>query len=78
MSAAFKCDHCRKYFDSRGSHRFAGEVCDKDAGFVRYRPVMFVFPSVRKSTGDYDTSEKEFCASCIKAILLAALNEVRL
>ena len=78
MSRAFKCDHCGKYFGGHGRHRLEGEVCDKEGGFVRYRPIMFVFPSTRRAGFDYDTSDKEFCSGCVKKILLAALNGEKL
>ncbi len=85
MSRAFQCDHCEGYFNGHGNHQFKGEVCDKEAGFVRYRTVMFVYPSSGPPAApyphdnplpppNYESGGKELCRACRKKILLAALN----
>ena len=46
MSKAYKCDHCGDFFTTaRGTHRFNGEVCDAEHGYVRYRVKGFIFGS---------------------------------
>ncbi len=80
---AFKCDHCKEYFDGRGTHKFNGEACDKKEGFVRYRSVMFVYSSagpLGRGQGfnppppDYETGGKELCAGCLRMILITVLK----
>ncbi len=87
MSRAFQCDHCKEYLDGRGSHWVKREVCDKKAGFVRYRTIMFVYSSsgpptefVSPNTNrqNYEASTEELCGDCINKILLASLNKEKL
>ena len=78
MSKAFKCDHCHEFFGrSAGSHTLESEVLDAKHGYVRYRIKSFVFDSSGPSRDLYE-SDKELCASCVKKILLAALNGEKL
>ncbi len=78
MSKAFKCDHCLKFFGkTAGDHTLESEVLDANHGYVRYRVKSFVFDSSGPS-GDLYESDKELCVSCIKMILLAALNKEKL
>jgi hypothetical protein len=87
VSRAFQCDHCGEYFDGNESHWIKREVCDKKAGFVRYRTTMFVHsadgpqtehagPGIQRAA--YERSSVELCGGCIKKILLASLNKEKL
>lgn len=79
MSKAYKCDHCREYFDKlTGGFRFEGEVCDAKHGYVRYRIVALVFSEQGACHPLGERSDKELCPSCIQKIVAAAVAKEKL